>query len=101
MNENVIEFVKNADMATVTFCQTRFISKIRKLAEMYPGECEIIAENKDGSILARLPVKWIRISKITKAAKEYTEEEKREFVERLQQARKDKAKTDVAEDNDK
>lgn len=60
-NENVVEFLKGADTATATLSQGRYISKIKKLAEKYPDECEVF-ENKDGSILAHFPVKWIKIS---------------------------------------
>ena len=62
MNENILEFLKGSDTATVTFCQGRYVTRIKKLAEKYPDECEIVAENPDGSILAHIPVKWIKIS---------------------------------------
>lgn len=62
MNENVIDWIRDSKYATVTFSQGRYITKIKKLAEKYPDECEIVAENKDGSILAHIPVKWIKIS---------------------------------------
>lgn len=61
--DNIIEFLRNQETATVTFCQGRFVTKIKKMAKQYPDECEIVAENKDGSILAHIPVKWIKISK--------------------------------------
>ena len=53
--ENVIEFLKDAKTATVTFSQGRYISKIKKLAEKHPDEVEIIAVNKN-SIMAHIPV---------------------------------------------
>lgn len=62
-DENNIEFLRNQTTATCSFTQGRFISKIRKLAEKYPDECQIVCENKDGSIVALFPVKWIHISK--------------------------------------
>ena len=61
-NENVIEFLRGATTATVSFSQGRFISKIKKLAEKYPDEVEIVAENKDGSIVAHIPTRYIKIS---------------------------------------
>ena len=62
--ENEIEFIKNNDLATVTFSQMRFINKIKRLAEEYPDEVKIIADNKnaDGNtycLCASLPVSWI------------------------------------------
>lgn len=61
-SENAIEFVKDGSRATVTFSQGRYKSRIKKLAKKHPEECEIIAENKDGSLLAHVPVAWIRIN---------------------------------------
>lgn len=80
MTENVIEWQRNSPMATVTFCQGKYITKIRKLAERFPDECEILAENEDGSILAHIPVKWI---KINNPRREMTEEERRLASERF------------------
>ncbi|MCD8010937.1 MAG: hypothetical protein LUF34_09215 [Lachnospiraceae bacterium] len=60
--ENAIEFLKNDERATVTFSQGRFKSRVRKLAERYPEECEIVAENRDGSLCAHIPTKWIHIN---------------------------------------
>ena len=60
--ENVIEFVQDSKTATVTFCQGRYISRIKDLAEKKPDECQITATNKDGSIVAHIPVSWVRIN---------------------------------------
>lgn len=94
MNENVIEFLKGAETATVTFCQGRYISKIKKLAEKFPDECEIVAESPGSSIMAHIPVKWIKINNASKTNKEYTEEEKQIMRKRLEIARKNRSKTD-------
>ena len=50
-----------------------------KLARNRPEECRIIAENADGSVVARVPVGWIRIN----PPKQFTEEQKKEMVSRL------------------
>lgn len=52
--ENVIEFIGDEKRATVTFSQGRYKSRIRKLAEEHPEECQIMAENKDGSLCAHI-----------------------------------------------
>lgn len=49
-NENVIEFMTNDIRATLSFSQGRYKSVIRKLAEKHPEDCQIIADNEDGSI---------------------------------------------------
>lgn len=80
-NENVIEFLRGEDRATVTFSQGRYVSKIKRLAAKYPDECQIVAENKDGSICAHVPVKWVSVNPPRKV--EMTEEQRRAFVERM------------------
>ncbi len=60
--ENGIEFLKDAKTATVQFCQGRYKSRIKKLAAERPDECKILAENKDGTLLAHIPVEWVKIS---------------------------------------
>lgn len=76
--ENVIEFLRDAKTATVTFSQGRYISKIKKLAERFPDEVQIVHENKQ-SIVAHIPVKYI---KINRADRELTDEQKKELAER-------------------
>jgi hypothetical protein len=61
-NENCIEWIKDTDRATLSLSQRRMISKIEKLANERPDECEIIATNTDGSICAHVPRSWIKIS---------------------------------------
>ena len=80
ITENCSEFLRNDEIATVTFCQARFITKIRKLAEKFPDECQITHENKDGSIVAHVPVKWIKISKVDR---QLTDEQRAELSERV------------------
>ena len=83
--ENAIEFIKHSARATATFSQGRYISRIKKLAEKYPEECEIVAINKSTgegeSICAHIPTAWIRIT--PPAVRELTEEQKEELTRRL------------------
>lgn len=60
--ENVIEWTRDGKTANLSFTQGRYISRVKKLAESNPEECRIVAENKDGSICAHVPVNWIRIN---------------------------------------
>ena len=89
VNENVIEFLRNDPVATVTFCQGKYITKIRKLAEKFPEECQITHENKDGSIVAHIPTKWIKINNPQRVM---TEDEKRLAMERVRNSKRNKAK---------
>ena len=89
MNENVLEWIKNEPVATVTFSQGKYITKIRKLAKRFPDECQITHENQDGSIVAHIPTKWIKINNPQRVM---TEEEKRLAAERIRNSRKNRAK---------
>ena len=80
--ENVVEFLRGNDRATCSFSQGRFISRIKKLAEQYPDECQIVAENNDGSITAHFPVKWLLISN---RSKDLTDEERQILSERARE----------------
>lgn len=84
--ENVIEFLNNQDTITVSFCSRKWINKIKRLNEKNPEEVKIIAENKDGSICAHLPVKYLKISPPRKVS----EEQKQAASERLRKLREDK-----------
>lgn len=79
--ENTIEFRKDASVATVTFTKNRYISRVQKLEEKRPEECQIINENKDGSIVAHIPVSWIKIN----PKREVTEEERQKRAEMIRQ----------------
>ncbi len=70
--ENVIEWQKGQQRATVTLSQQRVISRVEKLAEEHPGQCEIVAKHGDGTLCAHIPVAWIRIN----PPRELTEEER-------------------------
>ena len=78
-NENAIEFLRNTKTATVSFSQGKYISKIKKYAEAFPDDVKIVAENTDGSIVAYVPVKWIKIS----PPRQISEEQKEAARERL------------------
>ena len=60
--ENGIEWVKDSERATISLSQRRMISRVKKLAEQHPEQCQILAENEDGSIYAHIPVSWVKIS---------------------------------------
>lgn len=77
--ENAIEFIKDGERATVSFSQGRFKGRTRKLAAQRPEECQVVAENKDGSLCAHIPVSWIRII----PPRELSEEQKEKSRERM------------------
>lgn len=83
--ENVIEWISGDKNVTVTISQQKYITKIKKLSEKFPDEVKIIYTNQDGSILAHLPLRAIKINLTAK--KELTEEELESLRERMKLAR--------------
>lgn len=71
--ENNIEFLRNSETATVCFSQGRYVSRIKKLSEQYPDECKIMYTNADGSIVAHVPTRWIKVSPTRKVSDEQRE----------------------------
>lgn len=84
--ENVIEWLEGQDTATVT-CSSRFKSKIKKLAERFPEEVKVIAENRDNTIMAHVPLSWVNIRR----PRQIAEESKAALYERLQSMRTKRA----------
>lgn len=91
-NENVIEFLKDGKTATLSLSQGRYKSRIRELAQSRPEECEIIAENKDGSMCAHVPVVWIKII----PTMELTDEQRRVRSENMKELRRKSAEHNTA-----
>lgn len=78
--ENVIEWIRDESQASLTLTQGRFKSRIEKLAVERPGECEILVRNKDGSIVAHVPISWVKIG----PPREVSEEQRRQAKERME-----------------
>jgi hypothetical protein len=90
-NENMIEWLTNSKTATVTFTNQKHINKIKSIYAERKDEFKYFVENADGSICAKIPLKWIKVSPGskpgTRAKREYTEEEKETLRKRLVEAR--------------
>lgn len=78
-SENVIEWVKDEERATLTLSQRRTISRVKRFATQYPDQCQILAENEDGSVYAHIPVSWIKIN----PPRELSEEQRKQMAKRL------------------
>lgn len=84
-NENVIEFLNNQHSITVSFCMPKWINKVKKLQEEHPDDVKILAENNDGSICAKIPMKYLKISPPRKVS----EEQKQAASERFKKLREE------------
>lgn len=77
--ENAIEWLKGRKVATVTLAGgTSLNTRVRKLAKSKPDKCQITDENEGGTIVAHIPVSWIKIN----PGPEYTEAQRAEMVAR-------------------
>jgi hypothetical protein len=90
-NENAIEFLSGEQYVTVTFSNRKHISRIKKLYSERKDEFKYFIENKDGTVCAKLPLKWVKINAgalpgSTKK-REMSEEQKAEFAKRIKAIR--------------
>lgn len=75
MDEFVIEWLRGQNTASVTAPNGSALkNRVQKLAVEHPEDCVIMAENKDGSIFAHVPVKYIKLSAPPKISEEMREE---------------------------
>lgn len=65
--ENCIEWITGADTICCSISQGKIKSKIYKLRDKYPDKVKIVAENKDGSICATLPLSALKLSIIERS----------------------------------
>lgn len=87
--ENAIEWIKGQKTVTVQLAgNTKLCNRVRKYAEEYPDEVQICGVNRDNSIVAHLPLSYIKITRPPK--RELTEEQKAAARERLMKARKNR-----------
>lgn len=81
--ENVIEWITGQEKVTLSLSQRRHINKVKALAVQYPNEVQIVAQNRDGSICAHIPVSYIRLQR----PPAYSDEQKARFASGLRGAR--------------
>lgn len=84
--ETVVEYVKGDHTITVSSTDKAWINKILKLCAENPEETRIVAQNPDGSVCAKLPKKYLKLSKPRKVT--LSEEQKAAAAERLCASRK-------------
>ena len=86
--ENMIEFISGTRTSTVTFTNQKHINRMKKLYEERKDDFKYFKENKDGSICAKIPLKWVKINAGSKTGRIMTEEQKEAARKRLEEARK-------------
>lgn len=86
-NENCIEFLSGERSAVVSFTNRKHINRIKKLYEERKDDFKYFHENTDGSICAKIPLKWIKLNPGSKTGRVMTEEQKEAARIRLANAR--------------
>jgi len=61
VKETVYEHISGSDTVTITAAERWSITMIKNLKKRFPEQVEIICENADGSLLAHIPLDWMRI----------------------------------------
>lgn len=87
-SENMIEFISGSRTVTVTLTNRKHINRIKKLYEERKEDFKYLYENEDGSICAKLPLKWLKFNAGSKQGRVMTEEQKEAARIRLAEARK-------------
>ena len=87
-SENMIEFISGTRTTTVSFTNQKHINRIKKLYEERKDDFKYFVENPDGSVCAKIPLKWIKINPGSKEGRVMTEEQKEAARIRLANARK-------------
>lgn len=84
LKENAIEWITGQRTITVTINQEKHRNKIKTLAKTHP-EVKIIHTNPDGTILAKLPLKYLKISPPRQVSEEQREQMRERFLARQEQ----------------
>lgn len=78
-NECSIAWIRGGEYAEVSAHNgSKMKGRVLKLAKQHPENVKVLATNKDGSIFAHVPVKYVKL----RAPRELTEEQRAELVER-------------------
>lgn len=86
MNEIAIEWEKGREKATISaYNNSKLKGKIMKYVVSHPNDVDVY-ENKDGSIVAHVPTKWVKVS----PPRNVSEEQAKAAGERLRKMRENK-----------
>ncbi len=86
LRENALEWYTGNNMVTVTLSQKRLINKIKKLAQQFPDEVKIDCINDEGTILAHIPLSYLKITR----PREVSDEQRIKARERFNKSLKNK-----------
>ena len=82
IHENNVQWYTGYDTVTASFSQMKFVNKFKKYVKDR-DDVQLVAQNKDGSICVKFPLKWVKISP-PPATRQISDEEKARLRERLE-----------------
>lgn len=101
MNEFAINWLKGGGYAEITApASTALKNKLLRLKEERPNEVTHVIENKDGSMVCHVPVRWIRVSPPRKVSEEQREAARQRFAEIRERMRSGEIDDMVIDDED-
>lgn len=101
MNEFAINWLKGGEYAEITApASTALKNKLLRLKEERPDEVTHVIENKDGSMVCHVPVRWIRVSPPRKVSEEQGEAARQRFAEIRERMRSGEIDDMVIDDED-
>lgn len=81
MNEFAINWLKGADCAEVTVpASSGLKNKLLRLKQERPDEVTSVIENKDGSMVCHVPVKWVKVGPPRQVSAEQREAARQRFA---------------------
>lgn len=92
--ETAFNYIVGDKEGTFFSSETKWITKIERLAKERPNDVHIKYRNDDGSIIASVPIKYFKLS----PPKQMSEENKRKASERFKKMHADK-KSNIDKEN--
>jgi hypothetical protein len=80
--ENAIEWMTGQRTITVSLSHLKYVNKVKALAVSHPKDVKILAVNDDGTILAKLPIKYLKLSAPRQVSEEQREQMRERFLAR-------------------
>jgi len=90
MKETIAGYIVGDSHMEFTTAEPKWIRKVKRWAKERPEEVQITHENKDGSILANLPVNYFKIS--PKQRRDVSDEQRLASSERMRIMRQKQTK---------
>jgi len=84
MRETAIDYIVGDEYLYYTASEQRLVTKLKKQSEAYPDEVKILAENDDGSVHVRSPIRWF---KAPSPPKKVSDEQRKAASERFKAMR--------------